>query len=320
MRALVTGGAGFIGSHLAEALLRRGDSVRVLDDLSTGRPQNLESMDNWARAGGGRAELVTGDIRSPQDCRAAMRGIEVVFHQAALGSVPRSVADPKTTDDVNAGGTLNVLLAAREAGARRVVAASSSSVYGDTPTLPKSEEMPSDPLSPYALSKLAGETWCRLFYRLYGFETVALRYFNVFGPRQDPDSQYAAVIPRFWTALLEGKSPVVYGDGEQTRDFTYIDNVVQVNLRAAEAPAEACGLAYNIAFGRRVSLLELLRIMGRLAGASAAPRFEPGRAGDVKHSLASIERAQRLLAYRPEIGIEEGLEKMLAYRQVTGRL
>jgi nucleoside-diphosphate-sugar epimerase len=322
-RYLVTGGAGFIGSHLVESLLKSGHTVRVLDDLSTGRAGNLDDASAWeaaGRASGVRYEFMEGDIRRPDDCRRAVDGMDVVFHQAALGSVPRSVIDPKTTDEVNSGGTLNILIAAREAGVRRVVAASSSSVYGDTPTLPKTEEMPPDPLSPYALAKLSAETYCRLFWRLYGFPTVALRYFNVFGPRQDPESQYAAVIPRFWTAVLSGGRPVIHGDGEQTRDFTYIDNVVRVNIQAASAPEAACGLAYNIACERRISLLELLAMMETLAGAKTQPVFEPARAGDVKHSLASIDRARRLLAYEPSVGVEEGLGRMLAHYRATGRL
>ena len=310
--SLVTGGAGFIGSHLVERLLKAGGSVRVLDNFSTGRTENLAAAPEWAREGGGRFDLVEGDIRDAAVCRRAAEGAEVVYHQAALGSVPRSVEDPVTTDEVNVGGTLRILLAAREAGARRVVVASSSSVYGDSPTLPKDEEMPANPLSPYALSKYAAETYTRLFFRLYGLQTVALRYFNVFGPRQDPNSQYAAVIPRFLAALLTGARPVVYGTGEQTRDFTYVDNVVAANFAAAEAPLEACGLAYNIACGERISLLALLDALERLTGRRAEPEFQPARQGDILHSLAATERANRLLGWSGRIGFEEGLRRTVA--------
>jgi nucleoside-diphosphate-sugar epimerase len=310
--SLVTGGAGFIGSHLVEHLLKNGGTVRVLDDFSSGRRENLAMAPAWAGEGGGRLDLIEGDIRDPATCRRAVAGVEVVYHQAALGSVPRSVDDPVTTEEVNVGGTLQVLLAARDAGVRRVVAASSSSVYGDSPRLPKIEEMACEPLSPYALSKYAAETYCRLFFRLYGLETVALRYFNVFGPRQDPNSQYAAVVPRFLAALRAGQRPVVYGTGEQTRDFTYVENVVDANRTAAEAPREACGLAYNIACGERISLLELLACLERMTGRHAEPEFQPMRAGDVLHSLADTQRAARLLGFRGRIGFEEGLARTVA--------
>lgn len=302
---LVTGGAGFIGSHIAETLLRGGGRVRVLDDLSTGRRDNLRLL---RACGGRRLEVMGGDLRDLAAMRRAARGARYVLHQGALPSVARSVRDPLTTHQVNVDGTLNVLLAARDAGVERVVFASSSSIYGDSPRLPKVETQPPAPLSPYAASKLAGEQYCALFNHLYGLRTVALRYFNVFGPRQDPASEYAAVIPRFATALLEGRRPVVFGDGRQSRDFTYIDDVVRANLRACAAPARACGLAYNVAGGRRISLLELLREMGRLAGVTPRPRFAPARPGDVRHSQAALGRARRLLKYEPRVGWRRGLE------------
>jgi nucleoside-diphosphate-sugar epimerase len=311
LRVLVTGGGGFIGSNLAEALLRRGDDVLVLDNFATGRRQNLACAGEWAKAGGGRFELVEGDIRDEATVRRVMAGREVVLHQAAIPSVARSVADPMTSHTVNVDGTLTLLLAARDAGVRRFVMASSSSLYGESPSLPKVETMPSDPISPYGLDKLAGETYCRLFTRLYGLPTVALRYFNVFGPRQDPVSEYAAVIPRFATAILEGRPPTIYGDGQQTRDFTYIANVVEANLRSAEAPENACGEAYNIACGERISLLDLVTAINRLAGGTVRPAHEARRAGDIQHSLADIGKARRLLGYEPCVGLEEGLTRTI---------
>jgi UDP-N-acetylglucosamine 4-epimerase len=306
---LVTGGGGFIGSNLAEALLRAGDDVRVLDDFSTGRRGNLAAAPDWARAGGGRFELVEGDIRDAALCQRAMQGVDYVLHQAAIPSVQRSVKDPAATNAVNVTGTLTLLLAAREAGVKRFVFASSSSLYGESETLPKVESMPNAPISPYGLQKLAGETYCALFHRLYGTPTVALRYFNVFGPRQDPGSEYSAVIPRFAAALRAGGRPTVYGDGEQTRDFTFIANVVQANRKACQAPPEALGLAYNVACEERISLNDLLRVLGELTGKSAQPVFAPARPGDIKHSLADISRARRLLGYAPEIDLREGLRR-----------
>ena len=297
---LVTGGAGFIGSHLTEALLRRGDSVRVLDDLSTGRRENLAAFER-------DIELIIGDLRDPEVVARAVRGVDVVFHQGALPSVPRSIADPATVHDVNATGTLNVLLAARDAGVRRVVYASSSSVYGDSPTLPKREDMPIAPKSPYAASKLAGEQYCRAFAASYGMATVCLRYFNVFGPRQNPRSQYAAVVPRFIDALLDGARPVVFGDGRQSRDFTFVDNVVSANLRAS-LDASGTGV-FNIACGQAYTLLDLLAELGRVLGVNPEPVWEPGRAGDVKHSLADIEAARRHLGYEPQVGFREGIAR-----------
>ena len=296
---LVTGGAGFIGSNLVRALVARGDQVRVLDDLSTGRATNLAGLRD-------EVELVEADLRDEWVVKRALDGIEAVFHQGALPSVARSVADPLASHAVNTNGTLGLLLAARDAGVHRFVFASSSSVYGDTPTLPKSEDLPTDPLSPYAVSKLAAERYCRVFHRLYGLETVCLRYFNVFGPRQDPSSQYSAVIPKFITMMLRGEAPLVHGDGTQSRDFSYIANVVQANLLAAET-AGVGGEVFNVACGERASLLDLVAGLNRILGTSIAPRFESARPGDVKHSLADISRAERLLGYQPLVRFQEGL-------------
>lgn len=309
-RYLVTGGAGFIGSHIAQALLEAGESVRVFDNFATGREANLDAL-------GGRAEVVRGDLRDLDAVRAAVAGVEVVFHQAALASVSRSVEDPITTLETNVNGTQHILLAAREAGVRRVVYASSSSVYGNSLTLPKREAMQPHPLSPYAVQKLTGEMLCGVYTRLFGLETVALRYFNVFGPRQDPTSEYAAVIPRFLCALLEGKQPVIFGDGEQTRDFTYVANVVQANLLAAHAP-EAAGHAVNIGCGERVSLLETLRLAGELLGVSVRAEHREPRPGDVRDSLADISLARQFLGYAPAVPFREGLARTLRALQHGG--
>jgi nucleoside-diphosphate-sugar epimerase len=307
---LVTGGAGFIGSHLVERLVGDGHGVRVLDDFSAGKEENLAPLMD-------KIELVRGDIRDPEVVREAVKDMEIVFHEAAMGSVPRSVADPLTTHQVNITGTLNVLLAARDAGARRVVFASSSSVYGETPELPKHEEMVPQPLSPYALSKLTGEHYISVFKQVYGFEAVALRYFNIFGPRQDPDSHYAAVMPKFAMALLNGERPVIFGDGLQSRDFTYIENVVEANLLASEAQGIA-GRAFNVACGGRYTLLELLNKMKEFSGSDIEPVFESPRAGDVRDSQASIEAAQQGFGYRVTVGFEEGLRRTVEwYRSVA---
>jgi len=298
-RYLVTGGAGYIGSHLAEALLDQGESVRVLDNLATGRETNLAALQ-------GRAQLIRGDLRNLEAVRAAVEGVEVVFHQGALASVPRSIADPVTSLEININGTQNVLQAARDAGVRRVVYASSSSIYGNTPTLPKHEQMRPHPVSPYAIHKLTGELLCDVFTSIYGLETVALRYFNVFGPRQDPSSEYAAVIPRFLTALIHQRRPIVFGDGEQTRDFTYIANVVQANLLAATSH-DAIGYAMNIGCGEQVSLNTVLHLAGELLGVTPDVEYREPRPGDVRDSLADISLAQRLLGYKPTIGFGEGL-------------
>jgi len=307
-RCLVTGGCGFIGSHLVAALLERGDSVRVLDNLSTGRRANLG-------AAAGAVELVEGDLRDLDTVRRAVDGMDYVLHQAALASVPRSVAAPIPTHEADATGTLHVLVAARDAGVRRVLYAGSSSAYGDAPTLPKEEEMRARPLSPYAVAKLAGEHYCAAFARSYGLETVTLRYFNIFGPRQDPASQYAAVVPRFITAMLAGEPPTIYGDGTQSRDFTYVDNAVQANLLALEAPPAASGESINVACGKRYSLLDLVAALNEILGTDIAPRHDPRRPGDVLHSLASIEKAERLLGYRPVVDFHEGLRRTAAWYQ-----
>ena len=298
-RALVTGGAGFIGSHLVDRLLAEGWQVSLLDDFSSGREANIAHL-------AGHAEVVRGDLRDGELLAHLLPGVEVVFHQGAVPSVPRSVAEPVRTNDVNVTGTLGLLEAARSAGVRRVVFASSSSAYGDTPVLPKVESMPPCPLSPYALQKYAGERYCQLFHRLYGLETVALRYFNVYGPRQNPESEYAAVIPRFATACLAGEAPVVFGDGEQTRDFTFVGDAVAANLLAADA-ARAPGEVVNVAGGRRVSLNQLLGEIRTLTKAKVEPRYLPARAGDVRDSLADLSRARELLGYEPRVELRTGL-------------
>ena len=289
--------------------------MRVFDNLATGSESNVRVL---KRAGGSRLHLVRGDLRNLAAVRRAVRGARYVFHQGAVPSVVRSVKDPLTTHQVNVDGTLNVLLAAREAGVERVVFASSSSVYGDSPRLPKLETQPLNPLSPYAVSKLTGEHYCALFNRLYGLRTVALRYFNVYGPRQDPKSDYAAVIPRFITALLHDRQPVVFGDGRQSRDFTYISDVVRANLLACRAPGRACGQAYNIAGGLRISLLELLRQLGRLTGTRPQPRFEPPRPGDVRHSQAALARAGRGLGFHPRTNLRDGLGRTVHFFAGSG--
>jgi len=306
-KVLVTGGAGFIGSNLTEALLQRGHSVRVLDDFSTGKRENL--IFDHADAS---LEIVEGDIRFLGTCQRAVKGMEYVFHQGALPSVQRSVEDPETSNAVNVGGTLNILLAARENGVKRVMYAASSSVYGDTPTLPKHEEMPPNPLSPYALQKFVGEQYCRLFYQLYGLETVSLRYFNIFGPKQDPNSLYSAVIPKFIDALLEERPPIIFGDGEQSRDFTYIENVVQANLLAMSAD-HLHGEAINIACGKRISLNQLLSVLKQILGSKQSPIYQEARKGDVKHSLADIHKGKKIIDYEPNVGIEAGLKKTVDF-------
>ena len=311
-KVLVTGGAGFIGSNLTEALLKQGHRVRVLDDFSTGKRENLLYDEAYPSL-----EMVEGDIRDLAVCQKAIKDIEYVFHQAALPSVQRSVEDPLGSNAVNAQGTLNILLSARDAGVKRVMYASSSSIYGDTPTLPKKEEMPPDPLSPYALQKYIGEQYCRLFYQLYGLETVSLRYFNIFGPKQDPASVYSAVIPRFIDALLKGHPPLIFGDGEQSRDFTYIDNVVHANLLAMSAE-HLHGEAINIACGKRVSLNQLLNILKEIVGSKVSPTHEEARKGDVKHSLADINKGKKILNYDPQVGIEMGLKKTVEFFQKQG--
>ncbi len=303
---LVTGGAGFIGSHLVERLVQLGAKVRVLDDFSTGKRGNIAHLLE-------RVELVEGSLTDVATVRQVVQGVDFVFHQGAFPSVVRSVEDPLTTHQVNATGTLFLLLAAREGKVKRVVFASSSSVYGDTPTLPKREDMPPMPQSPYALSKLVGEHLCRLFWQLYGLETVSLRYFNIFGPRQDPTSQYAAVIPRFVTALLKGEPPTIYGDGEQTRDFTFVENCVQANLLAATVEGIA-GEVFNVGAGRQTSVNELFRLIRSLIGADRIePIYAPPRQGDVRHSLADITKARQKLGYEPTISLQEGLARTIEW-------
>lgn len=299
---LVTGGAGFIGSHLVDALALRGARVRVLDNLSTGKLENV-------RAAKSHVELMEGDIRDLATCRRACEGQALVFHQAALGSVPRSMDDPSTTMAVNVAGTANVLAAARDAKARRVVYASSSSVFGDSEKLPKREGEEGRPLSPYAVSKWMNEELGELFTRVFGLETVGLRYFNVYGPRQDPSGPYAAVVPRFFDAGARGEAPVIFGDGQQSRDFTYVADAVLANLLAAGAPSDRCGRAYNVGGGRAATVLDIARIIGELMGVSAPPTLAPERAGDVKHSLASTEKIEEALGFRAEVSLEEGLRR-----------
>ena len=301
MKVLVTGGAGFVGSNLVRALLARGDEVRVLDNFSTGSRANLSGLQ-------GDVELVEGDLRSYERVHTAVRGVEVVFHQGALPSVPRSVQDPLTTTAVNVEGTLNVLLAARDESVRRVVNASSSSVYGNGGSLPRTESQLPDPISPYAVAKLAAERFCTSFSRVYGMEIVSLRYFNVFGPRQDPTSQYAAVVPRFIRAVASGEPVTVYGDGEQSRDFTYVDNVVSANLLAADADGVA-GEIVNVATGGSTTVNELADAVGRLLDRPYKRIFESEREADVRASWADLGEARRLFGYEPQIELEEGLRR-----------
>ena len=301
---LVTGGAGFIGSHLAEELVRRGHTVRVADSLITGKRRNLEHLPT--------VEFLEGDLADMAAATRAVAGMDYVLHQAAIPSVPRSVKDPIASNNANVVATLNMLVAARDAGVKRLIFAGSSSEYGNTPELPKREDMPLNPLSPYALQKAVGGQYCRMFTQLYGFETVSIRYFNVFGPRQDPGSPYSGVISLFATALLEGRQPIIYGDGEQTRDFTYVANVVDGVLRACGAP-KAAGEAINVATSGRVSLNELLRILNRIVGTNLQPIYKEPRQGDVKDSQADITKARTLLGYTPIVPFEEGLRHTLEW-------
>ena len=301
---LVTGGAGFIGSHLSEELVRRGETVRVADSLVTGKRSNLDHIPN--------VEFVQGDLADIDFAKSVVQGCDYVLHQAAIPSVPRSVKDPITSNRANVDGTLNVLVAARDAGVRRLVFAGSSSAYGDTPTLPKDEDMPTNPLSPYALQKVVGEQYLQMFTKLYGLETVSIRYFNVFGPRQDPSSPYSGVISVFATALLENRSPKIYGDGEQTRDFTYVANVVDGVLRACEATG-ASGQVINVATGGRISLNELFKEMKKIVGASVNPEYVEPRAGDVRDSQADIRKAKDILGYKPTVSFEDGLKRTIEW-------
>jgi UDP-N-acetylglucosamine/UDP-N-acetyl-alpha-D-glucosaminouronate 4-epimerase len=312
MRVLVTGGAGFIGSNLVEELNVRGCAVRVLDNFSTGHRHNLSDLE-------GEIELIEGDLRSYERVHHAVRGCEVVFHQGALPSVPRSVQDPLTTSETNIGGTLNVLLTARDEGVRRVVFASSSSIYGDAPGFPRTEDAAPMPLAPYPVSKLAAEQYCRVFASVYGLETISLRYFNVFGRHQDPASQYSAVIPRFMFAMRDGRSPMIYGTGRQSRDFTHVDNVVAANITAMDAP-DASGGVFNIASGTHHSLIALVETLNRLLGSEIEPVYTAPRPGDVERSWADISLAERVLGYAPEVDFEQGLRRTLAsYEEHAGR-
>jgi nucleoside-diphosphate-sugar epimerase len=321
MRYLVTGGAGFIGSHIAEALLRQGRTVRVVDNLSTGNRQNLEYLKEL----GGDLDLIEADLNDADAARRACAGVEIAFHLAALPSVARSVEFPITSNAANVTATVELLCAARAAGVRRIIYAASSSAYGDRfaagsargqrdRVLVKRESMPPRPLSPYAVSKLAGEYYTQVFHDVYGVETVCLRYFNIFGPRQNPFSAYGAAIPKFISAMLRGERPVVYGDGRQSRDFTYIDNAVQANLLAAAAPKKrVSGEVFNVACGRNSTLLDVIDSLNRLLGNKIAPKFAPARVGDVRHSKADIGKARRLLGYAVSVSLAEGLERTIAW-------
>ncbi|MCX6996691.1 MAG: NAD-dependent epimerase/dehydratase family protein [Kiritimatiellaeota bacterium] len=302
---LITGGCGFIGSHIAEALVAEGHAVRVFDNLATGCLENLGGFAD-------RVEFVRGDIRDPAALQAALRGIEFVFHEAALVSVAISVKDPEENDAINIRGTLNVLQAARAAGAKRVVLASSAAIYGNNPDLPKREEMLPEPESPYALGKLAGEHYLRLFRSLYGLQTVVLRYFNVFGPRQDARSMYSGVISKFAADLQAGRTPTIFGDGGQTRDFVFVKDVVQANLLAMRSDRVGRGETFNVATHTPCTLLDLLALLQKLTGRSGPPRFEAERAGDIRHSCADISKAQRVLGYQPQFRLEDGLCALLA--------
>jgi len=307
MKYLVTGGAGFIGSNIVKELLNQGQSVRVLDNFATGKRENILPL-----LKNPNLTLIEGDLRSFHIVRAAVKGVDYILHQGALPSVPRSINDPITTNDVNVLGTLNILEAAKEFGVKRVVCASSSSIYGNSETLPKVEAMPVNPMSPYALTKYAQERYCQVFYSLYGLETVSLRYFNVFGPNQDPTSQYSAVIPKFIKLIQHDWEPVIYGDGYQSRDFTFVENNVWANIQACTAE-KAAGEVINIACGERYTLLDLVQMINSILGKDIQPRFEPERPGDVKHSLAGIQKAEDLLGYNVRVDFKTGLEQTIEY-------
>ena len=309
MDYLVTGGAGFIGSHLATSLVEQGAGVRVLDNFSTGKRENLAPIL-------GKIDLVEGDITDPRICAHACAGVRFVLHQAALPSVPKSIADPVSSHRTNVDGTFNMLVAARDAGVRRFVFAASSSAYGESPTLPKTESMPTQPLSPYAVQKLAGENYCRVFAEVYGLETLSMRYFNVFGPRQDPASQYAAAIPAFVTAIIADRPPTVYGDGEQTRDFTYIENVIKANLAAARA-TKTHGEVLNIACGEPVTVNAIIREINTILGKDVRPEYVAQRPGDIKHSWADISLAAEKIGFAPAIPLAEGLRRTIVWYRTT---
>jgi len=305
MKFLVTGGAGFIGSHIVDGLVGNGDKVKVLDDFSSGRMENLKDIFN-------KIELIKGDIRNKEIVRRAMEGVDYVLHQAALRSVPKSLANPELYNDVNINGTLNILTAAREAKVKRIVIASSSSIYGEVEKLPEREDFLPQLISPYGLTKLAGEYYSRIFSKIYGLETVNLRYFNVFGPRQSLENEYAVVIPKFVTCMLKDIQPPIHGDGKQTRDFTYVSNVVQANIKSAVTPGIKCEI-FNIACGKAYSVLDIVKYVNKILGKSILPVFGPIRAGDAKHTLADISMAKKLIGFKPEIGFEEGLKKTIEY-------
>lgn len=310
MRYVVTGGAGFIGSNTVDELVRRGQDVTVLDDFSAGKDENLKQV-------AGKIKIVRGSITDLAIAREVCAGADFVIHLAARTSVPRSVKDPIETNHINIDGTLNMLVAARDAKVRRLVYAASSSAYGETPTQPKRESMCSDPISPYGVSKFVGELYAKVFGRCYGLETVCLRYFNVFGPRQDPTSQYSGVLSKFCTALLKDGQPVVFGDGEQSRDFNYIENVVQANLLACEAPGSS-GRVFNIGTGGRYTLNETLHLLEKISGKKAAAKYDPPRAGDILHSQADISEARKMLGYDPKVSFEEGLRRTWDWYQAAG--
>ena len=303
MKYLVTGGAGFIGSHIVDRLLADGQQVRVLDNFSSGKRENLPAGDE--------VEIIEGDVSDFDTVRKAMEGVDAAFHEAAIASVPDTVRDPLASARVNYVGTVNVLEAARQAGTKRVMFADSAAVYGDLPDLPKREDMPVKPLSPYAIDKLASEDACRVYHHLYGLETVCLRYFNVFGPRQDPSSPYSGVISIFSDALKSGKRPLIFGDGEQTRDFVYVADVVEANIRAATAP-DAAGRAINIATGSTITVNDMLKTICKLQGAKFDPEYKPAREGDIRHSYADISTARELLQWQPVVAFEDGLKKLFA--------
>lgn len=304
---LITGIAGFIGSSIARALLERGERVRGIDNLSTGKQENLREIES-------RIEFHEADLLDLEAVRIACQGVDCMFHEAAIPSVPKSVKDPLGSNQANVDGTVNALVAARDAGVKRVVYAASSSAYGDTPTLPKHEGMIPNPISPYAVAKLASEYYMTSFYRCYGLETVSLRYFNIFGPRQDPSSPYSGVLAKFTTQMLRGEQPTIFGDGSQSRDFTYIDNAVEANLLAAEAPAaKVAGQVFNVATGTRADLNQTCKLLGKLTGYRGAPRYAPEREGDIQHSLADISRAERALGYKPSVSFEEGLRRTVEW-------
>src|ERR1700740_2681839 len=304
---LITGIAGFIGSSIARALLERGEQVRGIDNLATGKRENIKEIEH-------RIEFRKADLLDLDAMKKACQGVECVYHQAAIPSVPKSVLDPLGSNQANVDGTVNVLIAARDAKVRRVIYAASSSAYGDTPTLPKREDMTPNPISPYAVAKLASEYYMISFFRCYGLETVSLRYFNIFGPRQDPTSPYSGVLAKFITQMLRGEQPTIFGDGSQSRDFTYIDNAVSANLLAAEAPAaKVAGCVFNVATGRRVDLDGTFQLLKGLTGYSGKPKYSPEREGDIKHSLADISRAERQFGYRPKVDFEEGLKRTVEW-------